>query len=445
MGKQVSRQRGFTLFETLIAVGILGIFFVAIVYILQQILTNVGESRLRTTALTLVQSRMETIHNLPYLQVGTVGGIPAGPIAPSETAIVNSQSFTITTSIIYIDDPFDQTAPQDTISTDYKRVRLSVTWGGVYPARTPVTLVTNIAPKGTESTLGGGTLFLQVFNALGQPVPNATVTITNTQVNPVINMQTLSNNDGVVTLPGAPACVTCYQISVTKANYSSDRTYSSTEVANPLQPYATVIAGSITQLSFSIDAVSTLIVNSYGAGPLYPIATNVLFTLRGSKIIGYTTTDEPVYKYSYSTNTGGGSVSIPSLEWDTYTLDFANSAHNLAGSNPIQPLTITPGTAQTVRIVAVPKTNTSLLVIIQNAAHQLQASASAQLTNTQLSYDASASAAATGSADFGQVFFGGLTPETYQLKVTLPGYQEATTSVVLSSIHQETVTLNQNQ
>lgn len=438
-----SCQCGFTLVETLVALAVLGMFFTAITLILQMVIENVGESRVRSVALALAQQKMEVIRNLPYNQVGSVGGIPQGPLLQSEIVQINSLDFTNTTSVIYIDDPFDGIAPYDLINSDYKRVRVEITWGGTYPSRQPVSLVTNLAPKGVETVTGGGTLFIQVFNANGVAIPNATIKIDNTSLTPAIHMQTLTNVDGLVVLPGSPACITCYQISVTKTNYSTDRTYSTQDVANPLQPHATIIDGQITQVSFAIDQVSSIIVNSYGSRESgYPPISNVLFTVKGSKIIGFNTNDEPVYKYTYSTNTGGGTVSLSGLEWDTYSFDLSNSAHDLAGSNPFLPLALIPATNTTLSIVAVPKTNTSLLIAVKNINGTLQASASSELENLSLNYAATKSAGASGSADMGQSFFGGLIPETYLLRVTSSGYQEATASLTLTNAFQEIVTLN---
>jgi len=427
--------------ETIVAIAVLGIFFAAVASILQNVLVYIGSSRVRSTALALSQQKMETIRNLSYTNVGTVGGIPQGPVLQTEQLTLNGIVFTVTTSIVYVDDPFDGLAPTDIINTDYKRARVEVTWGGAYPSRVPIALVSNIAPKGIESIAGGGTLMIRVFNSQGLPVSNAAVTIDNTVASPAIHIQTLSSVDGLVVIPGAPACITCYKISVTKQNYSLDKTYSTTDVANPLQPDATVIAGNITQLSFAIDQVSTITVNSYNQAGA-PIA-NVLFTLRGTKLIGHDTSDNPVYKYQYSTNTGGGTVSIPALEWDTYTLDFTNSFHTLAGSNPTIPFVLPPQTIMTLPIIAVPKTNISLQVTVKNSAGILQSSASATLSNSSLGYTDTEITPGTGSATFGQVYFGGLTYGTYNLLVSLPGYQEATSATLLSTNQQETITLNQ--
>lgn len=437
-----SNKQGFTLVESLVGLGVLGIFFTIFALTIQQILINVASSRIRSVAHTLAQSKMELVRNLPYEDIGTIGGIPPGSIQETESVTINNQAFEVHTSVIYIDDPFDGTVPTDLINTDYKRVRVEINWGGIYPSRVPVTFVTNIAPKGVESIVGGGTLLVQVFNAQGNPISNATVHIDNTSVTPQVHLQTLTNANGLVVIPGAPACTTCYQIRATKAGYSTDKTYSTNEVANPLQPHATVLEGKLTQLSFAIDQVSTIIVNSLGSRASgFPPISNVFFTVRGSKIIGYTTSDDPVHKYTSLQNTGGGTVSVSGLEWDTYTLDFSSSAHVLAGSNPFIPVPLLPATNTTIAISALPKGNTSLLVAVKNNSNEPQASASVQLSNQTLTYDVSNTTGSTGSADYGQTFFGNVPLGNLNLKINAAGYQEATSSVTIATNQMETVTL----
>ncbi|MBI4065306.1 hypothetical protein HY409_02970 [Candidatus Gottesmanbacteria bacterium] len=434
---------GFTMVETLVALGVLAIFFLSVVVILRSILHTVASSRIRTTALALAQQKMEAIRNLPYTSVGTAQGIPQGSLPQTETITISGQTFTVKTNIVYIDDPFDGIAPSDIISADYKRTRVDVSWSGAFPSKYPVTLVTNIVPKGIETTSGGGTLFIQVFDANSLPVSNASVAIDNTSIVPEIHIQTLTDANGFVSLPGAPACVACYKITATKTGYSTSRTYGSSEVTNPLTPHPTVIEGQITQLTLAIDRVSALIVNSFGSRESgYPILGNVLFTLRGSKTIGTDTLDEPVYKYSFSTNTGGGTVSIPDLEWDTYTLDLTNSYHDLGGSNPVSPFALPPNTTLTAQVVGIPKTNTSLLVVAKTSGDIPLASVSAQLTSNSLAFDQTKFTGATGSADFGQTFFSGLTSGNYDLKISLAGYEEATASVSVAGVTQESLILN---
>jgi hypothetical protein len=431
---------GFTMVETIVAIGVLSIFFTAITLILQKVIENIAESRIRATALSLGMQKMEVIRNLPFAAIGTVGGIPSGPVAASEQIIINSQTFTVTTSILYIDDSFDNVAPSDTLPDDYKRIRVQVNWGGAYPSRLPITLVSNIAPNGIETTAGGGTLMLYAFNGSGLPVANAVVNIDNTVTTPQIHMQTFTDTNGVVAIPGAPACISCYKITVSKTGYSTDKTYSTAEVTNPLQPYATVLVGRVTQLSFAIDQVSTLTVNSYNT--LNQPIGNVIFTIHGTKIIGHDSVDNPIYKYQYTTNTGGWTVSIPGLEWDNYTLDFTSSYHTLAGSNPTIPFALPPNTNMTLPIIAVPKTTASLMVTVKNSSGLLMSSASATLSSSASAYLNTQVTPGTGSANFGQVYFGSLAAGLYNLIVTLPGFSDATSSMTISTNQQTSIKLN---
>lgn len=435
----MTSKSGFTLFETLIAVSVLSVFFTAVVFILQNVLENIGQSRVRSTALTLAQEKMELVRNLPYASVGTVGGIPTGTIQPKETVTVNGLPFSVTTSIIFIDDPYDAVAPSDSINTDYKKVRIEITWGGMYPSRFPLALVSLVAPRDKETISGGGTLSVTVFNSQSQPVPNAQVTIDNTKVTPNIHMTTLSGSDGKVILPGAPPCTACYKISVTKQSYSTDRTYTTAEVANPIQPDATVIEGNMTQVSFSIDEISSLTVMAYTlTNTPYPY---VQFTLRGSKIIGYDVNDNPVPKYTFQTNTGAYIVSIPNLETDIYSLDL-NPGFILAGSNPILPIAVTPKSSVSLSMKIASGITSSLLVTVRNPGNSPLASASALLTDQSGGQPVLKYTAATGSADFGQVFFGNIPAAQYILQINLPGYQEASDSVTVTGNNAEHIYLS---
>lgn len=438
-----NRRNGFSMVETLVAIGVFSIFLAAIAFIIQQVLQNIGTARVRAVALSLGQEKMELVRNLPYEDIGTNGGIPAGPITQQENVTVNGTVFTVNTSIFYIDDMFDNTAPTDPIPADYKRVRVQVTWEGAYPSRQPMALVTNIVPKGLESNPGGGTLIIQVLNSQGQPVSNANVTITNTVVSPNINISTLTNSNGLVVIPAAPACIACYNITATKTNFSTDRTYTSLEVANPLHPPATVLAGSVSQMSFAIDQTGSLSITSRSTQETgYVPLVNVIFTLRGDKIIGYDTTDKPVYKFSSIYNTGGGTLGIPNLEWDNYTVDMTDSNYSLAGSSPLNPVTVLPGVSTPMTILGDPRYARSLLITVKNNLNELQSSVSASIKNFSDGNELTKVTPGTGSANFGQVFFNNLTLGNYAIAATLSGYQTATSSITLTTNQQTTIVLN---
>lgn len=247
--------------EVIIGMALMLIVFVGIFGIIQLSFKMVGQSKARITATSLGNEKMETVRNMPYDQIGTLGGIPPGSIIETETTIRNGITYTIKTSVIYIDDPFDDVFPADSVPTDYKHVRVKITWTGFLGGE--VALQTDVAPKGVETTVGGGILSVLVFDASGQPISQADVHIENSTSSPPIDQHYQTDSTGHIFLPGAPACADCYKITATKANFSTDRTYLKGElvrgvaVDKPLIPYVSVIENKLSEVSFSIDRLAT--------------------------------------------------------------------------------------------------------------------------------------------------------------------------------------------
>jgi type II secretory pathway pseudopilin PulG len=258
--KSQKSKRGFSLIESLIGILLIVVVFLGMVGAFRLGLKVLVQSKARVTALALANQRIEEIRNLPYNDVGTVGGIPPGVIPQTETKTLNNIEFTIATTIIYIDDPFDGLAPDDLISADYKRAKVKVFWPGIIGGE--VILITDVAPKGIETVEGGGTLSITVLNATGDGVGQATVRVVNDQVDPPIDASYLTDDYGNLILAGAPTSTEAYQITVTKSGYSSERTYSREEIANPLKPHASVYEGDLTEISFAIDQTGTFLIET---------------------------------------------------------------------------------------------------------------------------------------------------------------------------------------
>lgn len=439
------RNRGFTLIEVVIAASVLAIFFAAIATIVQMVLSMVGESRVRSVASNLAQTKIERVRNLIYSDVGTVGGIPNGVIDQTEIINVNGQDFQIETVIVYVDDEYDNLAPNDLINTDYKRVKISVSWGGAFASREPISVITDISPKGSEEDEGGGVLSIKVISALGEPVSGANVSVVNTVAVPNINLNTVTNVNGEVILPGAPICSTCYEIVVTKNGYSTDKTSSTTDAANPSKPHVTVIEGEVTQATFAIDLVSTLTVRTTGSRSAnYPSFSGVSFVLRGSKTLGTTTLDDYVYKYQQTLISGiGGVVNVNNLEWDTYSVDIPSTASvDFAGSAPLNPFSILPGTVNNLWIVTAAATANTILVVVKDTNGTPLENANVTL----LTPTGALVSGVTGSAtkgDFGQVLFPGLTTGEYGVIASASGYLQASSSAIINGDITEVTILEQ--
>ncbi len=401
-------------------------------------------TRARTIAKHLATERIEEVRNLAYENVGTIGGIPPGALSQQENIIRNGLSYIVRTRVNYIDDPFDGLAPNDLMPTDYKRVRTDVSWGGVAPSRgNTITLLTDVTPRGTEVASGTGTLSILVFNSQGQPVSQATAHILATSLTPQINLSLETNDNGRIILPGTPNCDSCYQITVSKEGYSSERTYTSSEVANPAKPQLTIIEGQVSEVSFAIDLTSTLSITSLGnkeAG--FPPLPGQALHIRGTKIIGTDGYDSPVYKLDQDFATdSNANYSFEDMEWDNYEISLpSGSTFNTATTNPLQPIIILPAQTTNFSLALTPKTANSLLTIFKNSSQELVASVSAKLREG--TFEASESSGLSEDPDFGQIFWSNLDLKTYLLEATVSGYATYSANVAVSGYTTQTIILN---
>jgi type II secretory pathway pseudopilin PulG len=260
----MNARRGMTLIDVVVGTALILIIFTALFGLLRASVLVSGMVKSEATATAVANNQMEYIRSLPYNSVGTVGGIPSGAIPQNATTTEDGVSYGVRTFVDYYDDPADGLGAADTngITEDYKRIKVSVTYV-VNGKSKVVTFVSNYAPPGLETTVGGGTLQINVVNATGTAVPGATVTITNSSVSPAVNLSTFSDVNGEVFLPGA-ATSTQYAVTVTKSGYSTAQTYARNGTnQNPTPGYLTVVNNQTTTGTFAIDALSTLTLNTY--------------------------------------------------------------------------------------------------------------------------------------------------------------------------------------
>lgn len=359
-----SRSGGFSIVETLVASALLAMIAAAVYGGFQAIGKGSAKAKLEETALLLASEKLEIARDVAYKDLGIKGGLPAGKMPRTETVTRGSSVFTVTTTIRNVDEPFDGTiggTPNDLAPADQKLVQVEVACGSCGLATT--SLQTKIAPaSGLETSSGNGALFVQVVDASGLPVPEASVHIVNSQKSPTITIDDLTANDGFLKVVDAPTGTAAYQISVTKSGYSSAQTYQPGLPANPVPtvPSANVVSGKVTQITFAIDRLATLNVSSVKS-TCEPVG-NLQFDLTGAKTIGLN-----VFKFDKAEQTNsGGSLTLP-LEWDSYSVDVTDSAWALVGTNPAQPLSLLPGAAQPLSLVVASKAPNALVVKVRDA------------------------------------------------------------------------------
>ncbi len=231
----------------------------------------IGTSKAKAGALSLMTERMEYIRSLPYSTIGTQAGVPSGPIPQNSTTTLNSITYQERVLIQYVDDPADGTGSSDTnaILADYKQIKIEYTWN-IRGKTETASLISNVVPNGIESTAGGGTIKVNVFDAATAPVVGAEVRFVNDTTTPTIDTVRYTDASGITYLSGAPAAAN-YEITVTNTGYSTDGTYTaSTTNPNPATPPIAVLESQVSTMNFQIDKVSTLLMTtvnpaSYGS------------------------------------------------------------------------------------------------------------------------------------------------------------------------------------
>jgi type II secretory pathway pseudopilin PulG len=575
-------KKGFTLVEVLVGVFLALIVFLGIFGAFYLSFRVIGLTERKITATQIAQGEIEKIRNLSYLQIGTVGAIlpyASGTLEASTSTTINGIEYTIERNIKFISDPTDQ---DTTCELDYKRVEIRVSFSGVLGGQ--VTMTTDIAPKDIVEEAQAcqaqpaGILSVNVFDAVGQAVTSPLIEIFDPQTDQLIDSVTPSS--GTYDFPLSPG--TSYRVVVSKSGYSSERTYGIDEVAIPQKPNPTVLEGQITQISFLIDRVSSMQIQTLSpwgedhfsdsfldeskisekentqvsggqvtlstttdgysqTGHIFSVAispsqlvewlelsftdekpagtdlkyhvyfasgtewylipdsdlpgnsigfdsspvdlsvlststypeiklkanfssnstsqtpalkdwqvswknsletpiSNVTFDLRGEKLIGKDADENPIYKFSTSTQTDSqGTLTLTNLEWDVYHFsNFQKDSQNLnlVTSTPPHPISLNPNTNLEAKFYL--ESQNSLLVTIQDSS-DLEPIFSASTT-----ISASGFSQTEYTNEKGQALFIPLDAQTYDISVSAPGYSSTSTSVFVSGQTVKLIKLDQS-
>lgn len=266
-------SRGFTLVEVLVAVGLVVIVTLGIFGGFRFALELTAEARAQSAALSLASGQMEFIRSLEYDQIGTVGGIPAGPVPQFSTSTLSGREFTTRTLIYWVDDPADGLGASDVnnITTDYKEAKVEVSWESLQGTTQSLFLLSRFTPQGIESNVGGGTIRIEVYDRNFAPLPGVSVQLRNETTTSTIDVTQNININGFALFSGAPAA-SQYEVLVTRPGYSTEQTYrATTTLPNPSTQPFTVAEGDTTVLAFRIDQTSDLLIRT-----LVPATTSVV-------------------------------------------------------------------------------------------------------------------------------------------------------------------------
>lgn len=433
------RNKGFTLVEVLIGTFLILLVFSGIFGAYQLGLRVVGQSKNKVIATSFANAELEKIRNLPYSSVGVQDSFPDGILEAESEIVQNGITFRIERRVDYVVDSADGvSSPEDECPNDYKRAEIKVLALGKFAVE--VGMLTDIAPKSLaqECDETGGILSLTVFDALGVLVPSPLIEIKDPVTDETLKTATPSGGQHYFSLAAST-----YKVVVSKSGYSSERTYGTQEVASPLNPHPIVLEGELTEVSLSIDRLSTSSVDTVTIveAQSFPVGS-VTFNLRGGKIIGLDGQENPVYKYSENHTTNPqGHIDISNLEWDNYTFSIVSPPNlNLIETDPgPQPVSLDPNTNLEVDLIL--SSEDALLVTVQDSETSLPIfSAQVRLFNFDLEYDVT-----QYTDEDGQTYFIPLQVADYDLQVSAAGYQGASTQVSVSGNSTRTIQLVPNE
>ena len=247
-------KKGLTLVEVLIGIFLLSVVFSAIFSLVNATLKLTSEGQNKAIATAIASGEIELIRNLPYESVGVIDGFPSGTLEPTKEKISNGRTYTIETTVDYIIDPLDGlSSPQDECPNDYKKAQIKVSWSA--PFNGSVIFTTDIAPANLsqECAEGGGILSVSVFDAFGAMIFSPLIEIKDPATGQIIKNAMPTEGQYYFALPPGT-----YKIAVSKEGYNSDMTYGIDEIAIPTKPNPSVLENEVTEISFSIDELSSI-------------------------------------------------------------------------------------------------------------------------------------------------------------------------------------------
>ncbi len=400
--KRESSRRAFTFIEVLVAVSVLAIVLVGIMSAYAKTTSTRTAARGKIVGTFLGNELMETIRNLPYTSVGVDGSVPTGVLARTQRLVRDGISFTVTTTVRNIDDPFDGTlgssTKPDMAPADYKLVEENITCDGCINF-SPIVMTTTVAPKNMESPDSGGGLLAKVFDASGQAVSGADVHVVGTLATSTVVIDDRTDTAGQLLLVGLPPATQNYALTVSKSGYTTDRSYhpGSLGASTPVKPDATVALGALTSVGLSIDHSSSLSIKTQTSACL-PIP-GVGVHMRGDKKIGINP-DMYSFDQAYTTDESG-QKRLAALTWDNYALSLTDSLYDLAGTLPFSPLSLLPGANQDFAFILKSKLPEALLVTAKDAATDLPiTNATVVLSQSGTSYTKTTGRGALSQSDW---------------------------------------------
>lgn len=448
------KMKGMTVIEGLILLSVFVIvtttFYEGFVLSTNYILN----AKRRLLAVSIANEKMEILRSLPYDEVAVSGGTPSGAIDPDELIATSGSQFHILTAISYVDDSNDGTlaGSNDSIPNDYKLAVIRVLWGGETAAET-VILRSFFVPSGIETAAGGGILSVNVIDANGIPVQNASVRIQNSFVVPAVDTTLVTGANGNAALVGAEASSQKYIITVSKSGY---------ETVTTLSPYPiTAFYPNDVHMTAIDDAFTTsIIISSLLANlhiqvrdPLNDPVPGANFDLEGGRVIGTATDLSPVYGYSesLSADSPSGNKDIIYASPGAYYLNLTEAGYTFwkayyESDNAADQIVLVPNDNLTATVFIINENQPGYFVkVLDKSNGNPVENGSVKLENTGLGYSVEKDTDRYGYAYIPRVAAEALiNGTTYDVTITHTDYATKTDTTTINNLTNDTIELEPN-
>lgn len=323
MSRSHNKQTGFTLVETVVALGVFAIIAVSILGLYSSLISSTVVMKQKSIALSLANNQVEYLKSLPYSNLAVAGGsiYSPTPIPATANKTVNKFNYTVKTSINHVDDAFDGCGsyPNETIKQQYCRNYPAPT-GSPNPDTNPqdykvahvtvygknntklAELDTHISAKVAETASTTGALFAYVIDEAGNPVQGANIRVQNTTISPALDLNDNTDSNGLAIFYGLTPDSSGYDyiLTASKSGFSTLRTIAPSGSLQPTYPNQQVItqASSYATLTIKPQGANSLLLESVdtAGAPL----SNVRTYIKGG-YKSYTLTSNTAYYYDTMT------------------------------------------------------------------------------------------------------------------------------------------------
>ncbi|MBP9812956.1 carboxypeptidase regulatory-like domain-containing protein [Candidatus Saccharibacteria bacterium] len=273
------KQIGFTIVEVLIGMVIISILILSATTTYIALQSAAAIARHKSIATELATNRIENLKSMPYDNLAVAGGAiyHPSPLPATETKTINGYTYTVKTSINYIDDAFDgcgnyanETIKQslcrnypppsgspatDLNPADYKIVNVKV-FG--YNNKKFAELDTQVAARVAETDSTTGALSVKVMDDSGNPISGATVQLNNNTLSPTLALTDSTDSFGTAIFYGLPPdSDPDYVISASKSGYSSLSTIVSPPTLTASYPNQNIFAQTGSNVTLTLRPMTT--------------------------------------------------------------------------------------------------------------------------------------------------------------------------------------------